>query len=110
MQAALALMALSIVLPTLPLPPADTSQLNAPALLAPLLFDHLQPLVLVVQTQPNTPPQAMAADYARRYLAPATRSRRVPRLPVWLRGLRLRHVATASHAPDLCSPRAPPYA
>ena len=79
-QAALALLALSTFLPPLS---AGGSHAGAPALLAPLLFNHLRPLTPAYGTpRPSRPGREMAADYANRHLAPPARSRRVPRLPL----------------------------
>jgi len=78
-------------------------------LLAPLLFEHLRPLAPVVQTRPNIQASGtMAADHARRWLAPPPQTRRVPRPSAWLCALRLRQAFTAPRHDDLHSPRAPP--
>lgn len=106
-QAALALLALSLFLQ--PPPQTDDSHANAPALLAPLLFDHLRPLGPVFQTQPNIPPsETMAADHARHWLAPPPQTRRVPRPSAWLCASRLRQAFTAPRHDDTHPPRAPP--
>jgi len=78
-------------------------------LLAPLLFDHLRTLAPVVQTRPNIQASGtMAADHARRWLAPPPQYSRAPKLSASLRALRLRQAFSAPRYDDTHSPRAPP--
>lgn len=106
-QATLALLALSLFLR--PPPPTEASRVKAPTLLAPLLFEHFRPLAPVVQTRPNIQPSGtMAADHARRRLAPLPQSSRAPRLSAWLCALRLRQALTAPRYDDTHFSRAPP--
>jgi hypothetical protein len=105
-RSVLALLALSISLR--PLPAADSPHFAAPFLLAPLLFDHLQPQSPAFQIQPIIEHrQVMAPDHIRRCLPPS-RFRRAPLLNVRLSASDLGQTAAVPRCSDIYPPRAPP--